>query len=71
MVELSRLTLPIALASGRSALILSSFEGVMLVKMKGQLSFSTAVLGTGESMRPKSIRLSGSDILVMRCILHS
>jgi hypothetical protein len=39
--------------------------------MKGQLNFSTAVLGTGESMTPKSMRLSGSDILVMRCILHS
>ena len=49
MVELSRPTLPIALASGRSVLILSSFEGVLFVKMNGQLSFSTATLGTVKS----------------------
>jgi hypothetical protein len=47
MVELSRPTLPIALASG-SVLILFRFEGVMLVKMKGQLSFSTAVPAPAE-----------------------
>ena len=47
----------------------SSFEGSLIVK--GQLRFSTAALGTGESMSPKIIKLSGSDILAMGCILHS